>query len=866
MTEREVGIRLSVKDSEVARRALMAFGEDGQRVLQRVTRAADEAGPGLSALNEITGAGRGVMEGFAGRLGAVGSALGALGSIGGAVAAGIGALAAVIGTGLGELSQAEQSTLRLDAVLRATGNTAGMTSDQIGELADSLEADTMASAEAVRDASAVMATFRSVSGDAFTQAIVLAQDLAATFGGDVKSSATMLGKALEDPANGLTALRRVGVSFSDAQKDMIAGMAEAGDVAGAQAAILATLETQVGGAGAGEASGLTGATKHLGDAWGNLLEEFARTSGAGENATNYLKYLTELTNKASAAIADTKVEIKIEVAEGQLEKARSDLDAVKAVQDEINQMRQQGLTDADPEIASRQQAIQGRLEAVRKAEEEVFRLKAEAAAKGVAQASAADMAALHQAEMAGSAQKAHLAKLQADLIKSSTDAAMKRRAVEEKLTADIAAEEDKRGRDGIGDDQIDRAITLMRQRADQQIAAIEAPGKVLADRTAKALADDHQKYLGIVADLKQQILKVTDERAAFVNQAVSRLPESLRGREEIVAQLRAEATETYNAVAAMKLLDEAEERSADSRRKLEDEGRRLHESVRSAAEKHADQLLRVNDLYEQGVISAQDRARAIKVADEEMAKSGSDSFGELKQAVEGWGRSSARYIAQAFTSGEKSAVSFGSVVMNVLSEILERLIYVNITSKAVDGISSGIGGLGGMFSGLFGSSGGQGAASTADTLAFYGTELHAGGVPADGAGRPRLADPRWYDDAPRYHNGKPAPSLYPGERAAIILDTEEVLTMDDPRHSANLGRGGGTAVAVNVPVYVNVTAPAGSAAKSDGAKRNSDGSFSIDVMVEMVEESMSNNIQRGQGLAPTLESKYGLNPANGSFG
>jgi phage-related minor tail protein len=321
MTERNLTIRLSVKDSEVVRRALEGLGADGQKALERITQAAGGTGPGLEALNEITSAGRGAMEEYGHHAGAVGTALMRLGPVGLAAAAGVGSLMAAIHGGLHEFEMAEQSSLRLEAVFKATGNTAGVTAGEIGDLADELEASTMASAEAIKDAASVLATFRSVSGDTFTRALRLGQDMAATFGGDVRSAMVQLGKALEDPTEGLTALRRVGVTFTATEREMIAGMVAAGDAATAQKVILDALETQVGGAGEGEASGLTGATKHLHDAWGNLLEEFVRTTGVGRDTTSFLRLMTSLAKDATSAIAEIPLEAKIAAAEAKLDEA-----------------------------------------------------------------------------------------------------------------------------------------------------------------------------------------------------------------------------------------------------------------------------------------------------------------------------------------------------------------------------------------------------------------------------------------------------------------------------------------------------------------------------------------------------------------
>jgi phage-related minor tail protein len=64
-----------------------------------------------------------------------------------------------------------------------------------------------------------------------------------------------LGKALQDPTKGLSALGRAGVTFTDEQKKMIAGMQESGDLLGAQKVVLKAVETQVGGTAAATATG-----------------------------------------------------------------------------------------------------------------------------------------------------------------------------------------------------------------------------------------------------------------------------------------------------------------------------------------------------------------------------------------------------------------------------------------------------------------------------------------------------------------------------------------------------------------------------------------------------------------------------------
>jgi hypothetical protein len=87
-----------------------------------------------------------------------------------------------------------------------------------------------------------------VAGGAFDRATISAFDMAAVLGGSGEENAVRLGKALQDPILGLTALRRAGVLFSDEQEKSIRTFVAAGDTLSAQNMILDELETQFGGA------------------------------------------------------------------------------------------------------------------------------------------------------------------------------------------------------------------------------------------------------------------------------------------------------------------------------------------------------------------------------------------------------------------------------------------------------------------------------------------------------------------------------------------------------------------------------------------------------------------------------------------
>jgi hypothetical protein len=178
--------------------------------------------------------------------------------------------------------QLEKQLYKQEAVLRATGFAAGWNAEQLDNMARQTAYATLASVNDIREAQNVLLTFKSVQKGVFVEAVGLSQDLAAVMGGTAASNAKMLGKALEDPVAGISAMSRAGVSFTQSQKDVIKSMVETGDKAGAQKLILAELQKQVGGTGSGEAQGLSGSIDTLGQNFQTLFENISKTSGASK--------------------------------------------------------------------------------------------------------------------------------------------------------------------------------------------------------------------------------------------------------------------------------------------------------------------------------------------------------------------------------------------------------------------------------------------------------------------------------------------------------------------------------------------------------------------------------------------------------
>lgn len=178
-------------------------------------------------------------------------------------------------------AQLEAQMLTLQGVIRATGGAAGLTADEIDRMARTIDENTLGSAAGAREAAATLLTFRSIAGDTFERTLNLSADLAAVMGGDLRQASLQLAKALEEPTVGLNALRRSGVSFTEEQKELIKTLEDTGNRAAAQRIILDALEQQVGGAGAAQGSGLSGAVDYLAFQWTNFLEVLNDTSGVG---------------------------------------------------------------------------------------------------------------------------------------------------------------------------------------------------------------------------------------------------------------------------------------------------------------------------------------------------------------------------------------------------------------------------------------------------------------------------------------------------------------------------------------------------------------------------------------------------------
>jgi hypothetical protein len=150
-----------------------------------------------------------------------------------------------------EATEMAHAVGQVNAALNSMGDAAGRNFDQLAAQAEALSATSLfEDDEILTKVTANLLTFGNIASEQFDRAQQAALNLSARMGTDLQSSALMLGKALNDPAAGMAKLSRAGIQFTEEQKAQVKAMQAAGNMAGAQAIMLAELERQFGGAAA----------------------------------------------------------------------------------------------------------------------------------------------------------------------------------------------------------------------------------------------------------------------------------------------------------------------------------------------------------------------------------------------------------------------------------------------------------------------------------------------------------------------------------------------------------------------------------------------------------------------------------------
>jgi hypothetical protein len=239
---------------------------------------------------------------------AMASAVGAVGTAG-KWAAGGGVLA--LGYGLwdavGAFREAEKIARETEARLKSTGGVANVTAEEVSNLAEALSYKTRIDDEEIQAAENMLLSFTNLrnevgkGNDIFNQTTEAVLDLAAGTKTDLLSATKQLGKAMNDPIRGLTALSRGGTQFSETQTKMIEKLVESGDLLGAQKIILRELRTQYKGSARAGTDSFDG----LAVAWENLAEVAGKAvAPVLEDVVNWLTKVLRQARRGKGPIGD----------------------------------------------------------------------------------------------------------------------------------------------------------------------------------------------------------------------------------------------------------------------------------------------------------------------------------------------------------------------------------------------------------------------------------------------------------------------------------------------------------------------------------------------------------------------------------
>ena len=249
----------------------------------------------------------------------------------------------------------EVAEAKLNKTLESTGFAAELTSSQLRDMASGLQQLTTFGDEAIIPAQALLLTFTKIGKEAFPRAIELALDLSVAMGQDLKSSVVQIGKALNDPIQGITALSRVGIQFTDVQKAQIKSLTQQNKLFEAQTIIMNELTVQFGGQAQEQAKTFSGQVTQMANAFGDLVEEIGffltrsqtmqgiiRTlKGAFEGLTDAITGVTQEMRDQVDSITDTnKSAEELLNLEQELEEAVTDtavsMDFLKEMEDNAN--------------------------------------------------------------------------------------------------------------------------------------------------------------------------------------------------------------------------------------------------------------------------------------------------------------------------------------------------------------------------------------------------------------------------------------------------------------------------------------------------------------------------------------------------
>lgn len=190
-------------------------------------------------------------------------------------------------------------------VLNSTGGASGKSADELFRIASAMQkVSNYGDEDILRNVTAPLLTFTGIAGKEFDRAQSAILDVATIMKTDLKSATLQVGKALNDPVKGLSALSRSGLTFTEDQEKVIRSLVETGKVAAAQRVMLEALELQTIGQAAAAAATPMGRFNQLSMAIGDLKEDM------GAQIVPFLEPLVDSAKKAVAWFSELSPAVK----------------------------------------------------------------------------------------------------------------------------------------------------------------------------------------------------------------------------------------------------------------------------------------------------------------------------------------------------------------------------------------------------------------------------------------------------------------------------------------------------------------------------------------------------------------------------
>jgi hypothetical protein len=582
-----------------------------------------------------------------------------------------------IGQGIGAIirntTEAEEALAQLTARIKSTGGVAGVTADQLTEFASSLSEVTTFGDDAIVSMQSLLLSFTNIRGQQVFGATEAILDLATAMKTDLQSAAMQVGKALNDPVKGISALGRAGVQFTDDQEKLIKALVRTGDVAGAQTIILKELETQFGGSARAAANTFGGSITQLQNAFGDLLE----ADGGLSDATGAVKEFTALLREESTVqAAQTLTNGLIRGFAGVTEAAANTVNVVRFLAEELAAL-QFGAAAGD--VARLQEELDKFMEIRARGGSSRFRFFGK---DGFVEYY--DDAELDR----------EIARLKKQIEEATTGARPLLSPVPTPTTP------------GGGGPSILPESEEFLKVSEQLQKQVALYGKVT--EVAKIRYEIEKGELQDLNDLEKEKLigyaQQLDALNATAEAAKRQAEEMKRFQTELDASIK-EGIEAQE-LEALKALEAESDRYFDTL----DRGREITESMRTPQERYRDSILELNDLLRVGAIEQETYARAVEAAQAEVidaVKTADDQWDVFRDQA---ARNTQDILADTLVNGFKDGAdgvlkAFGQMLVQMAAQAVAA----DIAGKLFGNSSSGgtdTGWLGALFSAVGGFAGG----------------------------------------------------------------------------------------------------------------------------------------------------------------